>query len=244
MFNWKHIVLALLVALLLFSLGAGAGYGAHWYLTKNTPNTEEAQEFGVYWEAWHIVEDRYYGGIPDGPAAVYGAIHGALGTLEDPYTLFVEPQPRALEKAELEGQFGGIGAFVSRGPEGEVILAPMVDSPAEQAGVQEGDIVIQVDDAPITPEMTTDEVILLIRGEVDTQVTIALERDLVVRSTEATKQKRYYRHAAQWLESNSATPTPTSRMPRAIKKRGKVVTRARSRAAMDLSRPTKSGTTM
>ncbi len=176
MLNWRQIVLAFLVALLLFSLGAGAGYGAHWYLTKNTPTAEEAEDFGVYWEMWHIVEDRFYGDIPDGPAPVYGAIHGALGTLDDPYTLFVEPQPRALEKAELEGQFGGIGAFVSRGPEGEVILAPMVDSPAEQAGVQEGDIVIQVGDTPITPEMTTDEVILLIRGEVDTQVTIALER--------------------------------------------------------------------
>jgi carboxyl-terminal processing protease len=176
MLNWRQIVLALLVALLLFSLGAGAGYGARWFLTRNTLTTEEAEDFGLYWEMWHIVEDKFYGDIPNGPAPVYGAIHGTLGTLDDPYTLFVEPQPRALEKAELEGQFGGIGAFVSRGPEGEVILAPMVDSPAEQAGVEEGDVVIQVDDTPITPEMTTDQVILLIRGEVDTQVVITLGR--------------------------------------------------------------------
>jgi len=176
MFNWRHIVLALMVALLLFSLGAGAGYGAHWYLTKNTPTADEAEDFGIYWEAWHLVEDKFYGDIPDGSASVYGAIRGALGTLEDPYTIFVEPQPRALEKAELEGKFGGIGAFVSRGPNGEVVLTPMVDSPAEQAGVQEGDILLRVEDTPITPEMTTDEVVLLIRGEVDTQVTLALER--------------------------------------------------------------------
>jgi carboxyl-terminal processing protease len=176
MLNWRHIVLALLVALLLFGLGAGAGYGAHWYLTKNTPTAEESDDFGVYWEVWHLVEDKFYGEIPDGSASVYGAIRGALGTLEDPYTIFVEPQPRALEKAELEGKFGGIGAFVSRGPNGEVVLTPMVDSPAEQAGVQEGDILLRVEDTPITPEMTTDEVVLLIRGEVDTQVTLALER--------------------------------------------------------------------
>jgi len=31
-----------------------------------------------------------------------------------------------------------------------------------------------------------------------------LERDLIVRSTETTKQTRFYRHAAQWLESNTA----------------------------------------
>lgn len=174
--TFRRIALALLAALLLFSLGAGAGYGAHWYLTKGIPTSEEADQFSVYWEAWHIVEDKFYGDIPDGSVLVYGAIRGALETLQDPYTIFVEPQPRALEKAELEGQFGGIGAYVARGPEGEVILTPMIDSPAEQAGVQEGDELIQVDDTPITPQMTTDEVVLLIRGEVDTQVKLALQR--------------------------------------------------------------------
>ena len=174
--NRKHIALALLAALLLLSLGAGAGYGAHWYLTQNVPTSEEAEQFGIYWEVWRIVEDKFYGDVPDGPAPVYGAIRGALSTLQDPYTILVEPQPRALERAELEGQFGGIGAFVSRGPQGEAILTPMVDSPAEQAGMQEGDKLLKVDDTPITPQMTTDEIVLLIRGEVDTQVRLTLER--------------------------------------------------------------------
>ena len=174
--NWKRISLALLVALLLFSLGAGAGYGVHWYLTENKPTSEETHQFGIYWEVWHIVQNEFYGDVPGGSAPVYGAIRGALSTLQDPYTIFVEPQPRALEKAELQGQFGGIGAYVSRGPAGEVVLDPMVDSPAEQAGVKKGDEVIRVGDTPITPTMTTDAVLLLIRGEVGTQVTLTLKR--------------------------------------------------------------------
>jgi carboxyl-terminal processing protease len=174
--NLRRITLALLASLLIFSLGTGVGYGVHWYLNRDEPRPEEIDRFGIYWEAWHIIEDKFYDDIPEYPVPVYGAVRGALSTLEDPYTIFIEPQPRALERAELEGQFGGVGAYVTRGPEGEVILAPMVDSPAEQAGVQEGDVVIQVDDTPITSEMTTDEVVLLIRGEVDTQVTLTLER--------------------------------------------------------------------
>jgi carboxyl-terminal processing protease len=174
--NLTQVVIALVVASLLFSLGAGAGYGAHWYLTRNSPTAEEAKQFGIFWEAWHIVQDKFYGGIPDDSTPVYGAIEGALGTLNDPYTIFVEPQPRALEKAELEGQFGGIGAYVSRGPEGQVILAPMVDSPAEQAGLKEGDQLLQVEATPVVPEMSTDDVVLLIRGEVGSQVRLTLRR--------------------------------------------------------------------
>jgi carboxyl-terminal processing protease len=189
--NWIRISLALLAALLIFSLGAGAGYGAHWYLNRNQPASQEAQQFGIYWEVWHIVQDKFYGNVPHDSTPAYGAIRGALSTLQDPYTLFVEPQPRALEKAELQGQFGGIGALVSRGEAGEVILDPTVDSPAEQAGVKKGDVVLKVDNTPITSTMTTDAVLVLIRGEVGTKVTLTLQRagaaePIVVTITRAT----------------------------------------------------------
>jgi carboxyl-terminal processing protease len=174
--NSTRVALVLLATLMIFTLGAGAGYGAHWYLTRNSPTPEEANQFRLYWEVWHIIQDKFYGDIPEDSVPVYGAIRGALSTLQDPYTIFVEPQPRALEKAELEGQFGGIGAYITRGAAGEVILTPMVDSPAEQAGVREGDLVLRVDDTPISPEMTSDQVILLIRGEVGTQVVLTLQR--------------------------------------------------------------------
>jgi carboxyl-terminal processing protease len=189
--NWTRITLALLAALLIFSLGAGAGYGTHWYLNRNQPASEEAKQFGIYWEVWHIVQDKFYGAVPQDSTPAYAAIRGALSTLQDPYTLFVEPQPRALEKAELQGQFGGIGALVSRGEAGEVILDPMVDSPAEKAGVKKGDVVLKVDDTPITSTMTTDAVLVLIRGEVGTKVTLTLQRagaaePVVVTITRAT----------------------------------------------------------
>jgi carboxyl-terminal processing protease len=174
--NSTRVALVLLASLMIFTLGAGAGYGAHWYLTRNSPTPEEASQFRLYWEVWHIIQDKFYGDIPEDSVPVYGAIHGALSTLQDPYTIFVEPQPRALEKAELEGQFGGIGAYITRGAAGEVILTPMVDSPAEQAGVREGDVVLRVDGTPISPEMTSDQVVLLIRGEVGTQVVLTLQR--------------------------------------------------------------------
>jgi carboxyl-terminal processing protease len=66
---------------------------------------------------------------------------------------------------------------VSQAEDGSIVLDPMPDLPAEQAGVQEGDAVIQVDDTEVTPEMTVDDVVTLVRGKVVTIVRLTLRRE-------------------------------------------------------------------
>jgi carboxyl-terminal processing protease len=156
----------------------GAGVGSMWLLTHGrTASAEEEAAFGVFWEAWHLVEDNFLGDLPDMQHLSWGAIRGALTTLDDPHTSFLEPQPRQREKERLEGEFGGIGAYVSQAEDGSIILDPMPDLPAEQAGVQKGDAVIKVDDTDITPEMTVDDVVNIVRGEVGTIVRLTLNRE-------------------------------------------------------------------
>jgi len=155
-----------------------AGVGATWLLLHgSTASADEASEFGVFWQAWHLIEDNFFGDLPDMQHVTWGAIRGAIDTLDDPHTTFLEPQPRQREREDLSGRFGGIGAYVSQTEDGSIVLSPMPDLPAEQAGVQEGDIVIQVDDTQITPEMTVDNVVTLVRGEVGTTVRLTLRRE-------------------------------------------------------------------
>lgn len=171
------ILLTTIIAMIIFGTGAGAGYAVRDFVVDDQPTEEEAESFSLYWEVWHRVEEQFYGEIPDDSVSTYGAIKGSLTTLDDPYTLFIEPEPAAQEKAQLEGQFGGIGAFVRRDEEGRVLLEPMRDQPAEQAGLQRDDVLLAVDGTPILPEMSTDEVVLLIRGEVGTSVVLTVERE-------------------------------------------------------------------
>ncbi len=89
----------------------------------------------------------------------------------------MEPEPAAHEKADLEGQFGGVGAFVRRDEEGAVILEPMRGQPAENAGMMPDDILVAVDGVEILAEMATDEIVLLIRGEVGTDVILTVRRE-------------------------------------------------------------------
>jgi len=54
-------------------------------------------------------------------------------------------------------------AYVRQDEEGRIILEPMPDQPAAKAGLQANDVLTAVDGTPVTPEMSVDQVVLLIR---------------------------------------------------------------------------------
>ncbi len=154
-----------------------AGLGVAWLaLHDGTAPVESPDEFGVFWEAWHLVEEHFFGELPDSQHLAWSAIRGALAGLNDSHTTFLEPQPRKLENERLSGKYGGIGAYVSQAQDGRIVLDPMPDQPAFEAGVRTGDVVVAVDDTTITPEMTVDDVASLIKGEVGTSVRLTLRR--------------------------------------------------------------------
>ena len=61
-----------------------AGFGATWLLTHgSTASADEAAEFGVFWEAWHLIENQFFGDLPDMQHVTWGAIRGAIGTIKN-----------------------------------------------------------------------------------------------------------------------------------------------------------------
>ncbi|TEU12650.1 MAG: PDZ domain-containing protein, partial [Anaerolineales bacterium] len=170
------IIIAVVLAFSVITASYAAGFGTHWWLNRDSPTPEEADQFTVFWEAWHLLEKDFYGQLPTAQQMTYGAIRGALATLNDPYTIFVEPKLRRLERDDLRGSFGGIGAWVSKHEDGAIVLKPMEDKPAQRAGILEGDIVIRVDGQEITLDMSLEDVILLIRGPVGSVVKLTISR--------------------------------------------------------------------
>ena len=134
-----------------------------------------AQEMGAYWDAWKILDRDFFGGKPDSTTRTYGAIRGMVESFNDPYTYFVEPQPRELERDELAGRFGGIGANIEVTTTG-YLLFPIQGMPAAQAGVMDGDLLLLVDDHEITSAMSLDEISTLVRGPIDSVVTLVVRR--------------------------------------------------------------------
>jgi carboxyl-terminal processing protease len=173
-----------LAALSLGALIFIAGYAAYPLLHQGgvpvisnpgAPAAAGADAMAKYWQVWDLLERDFYGPKPTAADRTDGAIVGMVQTFDDPYTFFVEPQTRELERDQLAGTFGGIGANLEQTEQGYV-LAPLAGQPAAAAGIQKGDLLLMVDGREVPPEMTSDEVVALLRGEVGSQVTLVVRR--------------------------------------------------------------------
>lgn len=173
-------LLAMMLLILLAASAFVAGYFTNDFveMQRGVKVAEASSDpFGLFGEAWGYVESSFLGELPSSQQVTYAAIRGALGSLNDPYTFFVEPVAREQEREALQGTYGGIGATLTRPEEGgEIILEPIPGNPAEIAGVQMGDVLLAIDGREITPEMTVQEVADLIRGEKGTVVVLTVRQ--------------------------------------------------------------------
>lgn len=137
------------------------------------PQTQDA--FRVFWEVWDIIHRDFYGPLPDTQALIYGAVRGALSTLDDPYTTFITPDEARLAEEDMSGSFEGIGAEVDERDGHIVIVAPLKGSPAERAGLRPGDVILAVDGESLEGASVF-EAVRRIRGPRGTRVTLTILR--------------------------------------------------------------------
>ena len=106
--------------------------------------------------------------------AVYA---GFLSALNDPYTVYYNEEETKEIKESTSGEYSGIGAAMMQNVQtGEITITTVYeDSPAEKAGLLEGDILYQVDDHKIE-DQDTSEVVSWIKGEEGTEVKLSVYR--------------------------------------------------------------------
>jgi carboxyl-terminal processing protease len=137
---------------------------------------ETGATFDLFWEAWDLVQRDYYGDLPTEEQMTYGAIRGALNTLDDPFTAFVEPRVAEINREDDSGSFEGIGAYVTMRDGPLTIVSTFKGQPAEEAGLRRNDIILKVDDTTIE-NMSIYEAINLIRGPAGTPVQLTILRE-------------------------------------------------------------------
>lgn len=107
-----------------------------------------------------------------------GLYKGLLEALDDPYSVYYTEEETQKRNDSIEGSYSGIGAYVSADTEsGYPKIAGVISgAPAEEAGLQENDLLCKADGESLK-DMDLDLAVSMIRGESGTAVTLTILRD-------------------------------------------------------------------
>jgi carboxyl-terminal processing protease len=203
-------------------LAAVAVAGAGIHLSSQASFRESPKE--LIDEVWQIIEKNYVDGTfnqVDWKAVrteylnrnytsdeqAYEAIREMLEKLKDPYTRFMDPEEFKNMQIDTSGELTGVGIQLTQDEESKklIVISPIEDSPAFDAGVQAQDIVLKID-GQSTEGMDINEAVKLIRGPVGTEVTLTILRgseEMVV----PIKRAKIEIHPVRYSTQNSSTGT-------------------------------------
>lgn len=104
------------------------------------------------------------------------AINTVIETLDDPYSRYLNKEIYAEQNSSINSKIIGIGVNIASIGGKTYVVNVLEGTPAEKAGLKDGDIIVKVDDEDVTG-MKTSDVASRVRGEMDTVVKLSLLRD-------------------------------------------------------------------
>jgi carboxyl-terminal processing protease len=113
-----------------------------------------------------LVQQKYLRDLPSYEQLQYGVVRGYLASLGDRNTFFIEPPVAQSESQVLAGTYGGIGVLIRRNDAGNIELYPIEETPASQVGIQNGEVLVAINDVEIVLTMQQDAIDQMLRGEV------------------------------------------------------------------------------
>lgn len=187
---YKIVMLVILSVFITFMITSISLYT---YFTKNpislsakTNNKDISKKLNQYRE----IIDKYYLGDVDETKLEEGAIKGYIEGLDDPYTEYISKEDMDSYLDDTMGNFVGIGIYMIKNTKYDKIqvLSTIKGSPAEEAGIQSGDLIVSVDGIEYKADDMT-AVSNKIKGEEGTKVTIELLRGSENIKYELTRSK-------------------------------------------------------
>ena len=153
----------------------------------------EELDFSLFWEALNKIQEKYVGKDSlDTQAMIYGAVAGMVESLDDPYTVFLNPEDAKVFAEDVKGSYEGVGMEIGVRKGQLQVIAPLQGTPAQKAGLKTGDKIMKID-GELTLDMTIDEAVSKIRGPKGTEVTLTIYRE----QQEETKEIKIVRQVIE-----------------------------------------------
>ncbi len=139
---------------------------------------------------WKGVRNEYLERSYSDKEDAYDSIREMLEQLGDPYTRFMDPEEFKNMQIDTSGELTGVGIQIAKDEETDrlIVISPIEDTPAFEAGILAKDIITKIDDTD-TKGMDVNEAVKLIRGKPGTKVTLTIERESGFRNYDITRAK-------------------------------------------------------
>ena len=150
---------------LLFAVVLGA---ASWQLPAQTQDFKLGKSLETEYAALKEISQSYVDTV-DFDKMITTGLRAMLATL-DPYTVYISEEEGEDFELLTTGNYGGVGSLIRKAPgEGVRIIEPYENSPAAKAGLQPGDVILEIDDIPVYDE-TSEQSSGRMKGQPGTQV--------------------------------------------------------------------------
>lgn len=150
------LLLTCLISILMGMIISGSGMNSSDFAGEGATKDKKIEEFI---KNYNYILEHYYGELnPDD--LIDSAIEGMLSSIDDPYTGYMNETASDRFNKELTGSYRGLGVEISVTKEDGVqyiyIVRVMKNSPAEEAGLQENDLILKVDSMDLVGKESTD----------------------------------------------------------------------------------------
>ena len=157
-------------------LGVALVVGAHqgtFVGIERSFSPQESGDLAALSEARDVIERRWVETPKEGQLRD-GALAGMAATL-DPFSAYIPPREQEDFERSTTGKFGGLGIWVGLEGGRIVVIAPIEGTPAWEAGILPGDVVLTIDGAARS-FATVSEAVEALKGDVETSVALGIQR--------------------------------------------------------------------
>ena len=181
--GWRRFLRPLagaVVAVTIFALGVNVGNGSISFglaAPHNSANNSLPAQlnYSSVNEVYRTLKENYDGSLTE-PKLLDGLKKGLAEATNDPYTEYFTAAEAKQFESQVDGTFSGVGAQLGKDADGNLeIIAPLVGTPAEKAGLKAKDIIASIN-GESTAGMNIDTAVNKIRGKKGTTVTLKIIR--------------------------------------------------------------------
>ncbi|MEZ0262282.1 MAG: S41 family peptidase [Alphaproteobacteria bacterium] len=143
--------------------------------TANRPTTSDAYKpLILFGDVFEQVRANYVDKVEDRKLMEY-ALNGMLTSL-DPHSNYMTDEETKAMSITNRGEFGGLGIEVTMENGVVKVVTPIDDTPASKAGVQAGDLIVEIDGQQVMG-MTLNDAVEKMRGKVGTEIILTVVRE-------------------------------------------------------------------